>query len=946
MWMSDLKMIDVTSLPDGHFSLQVSSKDGETLDPFKWKNQLLLWHKESYHGTLLKQHDKAHAHSIVLDSWALLTLFAQPSFHGRIEWNLSPNAQFYYDVAPLLFEWITEGKWLDEWHHQDTQQDKRFSMTLSEDFWAEWADIAHEDAEPLASESKEHVNEWYQQSIAFFFEHHHRSQGLAERIFNQDHALTAEDLATYFDEDKWASWIQEKDLTHPYRFGIRFEEPESEEGLWTMQPFLRDQRRADWTYDLTMSLPLERSLPDRWKKEKQEIEQELARWVRLIPYLKSEDEWQTEMTEERAWLFLTEGSQKLLALDVEILLPSWWKSIQQSNVSLKAAVKGDRSYRPSFVGLDALVDYDWKVSINGSDMTDEEFNDLVNEKRRFVQINGDWIALDPALIARIQQAMSTAKKRGIRMQDLLEQELDQAENEDEDAMSDEQDGLRIQYELNRSMKSMMDTLADVGKIPLIAPPSLLKGTLRPYQQQGFSWMNFLRSNRFGACLADDMGLGKTIQLISYMLHIKETETLKTPFLIVCPTSVLGNWQREIERFSPSLSLYLHYGANRAKKDSFNQAIQKADVVLTSYGLCHADQEVLTSIQWSAVALDEAQNIKNPHTKQSRAIRQLQGQHHIALTGTPMENRLSELWAIFDFINHGYLGSLSNFRQHYIVPIERDNSEALTRKLQGRIRPFLLRRTKNDPAVGLNLPSKIEQKEFCPLTSEQASLYEQLVKDTLEKVPTLSGIERKGMVLQMLNKLKQLCDHPALFLKELDPDHLVARSEKMLKLMDLVEQIMEADEGTIIFTQYISMGNMIKRALENEYGVTVPFLNGSTPKNRRDEMVEQFQSGKFPIFILSLKAGGTGLTLTAANHVVHYDRWWNPAVENQATDRAYRIGQKRFVHVHKFISSGTVEEKIDLMLEKKQTLNDEIIKGDQWITELSNKELEDLLLLSD
>ncbi|PPA69552.1 DEAD/DEAH box helicase [Jeotgalibacillus proteolyticus] len=942
MWKSENKILDVTKLSGGHFSLQAVTQDGEILPPDSWQRHLLLWHKESFHGTMLKKHEEAHVYSVVLDSWSILTLFAQPSFHGRITWDLSPSAQFYYDAAPLLFEWITEGKWLEEWHGKDARDYDQFNMTLSDDFWEEWRDISDAQME-IGEEDKEHFNDWYQQAITYFFEHNHRSRGLVKRIFNENHALTAADLATYFDEEKWSDWVQEKDLASPYRFGIRFEEPMSEDGLWTMQPFLRDQRRADWTYDLKLSVPLERSLPDRWKKEKEAIEQELSRWVRLIPYLKDEGVWQTEMSEERAWLFLTEGSQKLLALDVEILLPSWWKSIQQSNVALKAAVKGDHSYRPSFVGLDALVEYDWKVSINGSDMTDEEFDSLVNEKRRFIQINGDWIALDPALIARIQRAMETAKKRGIRMRDLLEQELDQAAGAPEDVI--ELDDLRIQYELNRSMKSMLDSLNDVGQIPLIEPPAGLEGTLRPYQQQGFSWMHFLRTNRFGACLADDMGLGKTIQLISYMLHVKATEKLTAPFLIVCPTSVLGNWQREIERFAPSLKLHLHYGPSRHKEESFHRVIQGTDIVLTSYGLCHADQEELTSVQWSAVALDEAQNIKNPHTKQSKAIRKLEGMHHLALTGTPMENRLSELWAIFDFINHGYLGTLSSFRQQYIVPIERDSSELLTRKLQGRIRPFLLRRTKNDPAVGLNLPSKIEQKEFCPLTTEQASLYEQLVKDTLEKIPTLSGIERKGMVLQMLNRLKQLCDHPALFLGELDPEYITERSEKMLKLMDLVEQIMDAKEGTIIFTQYISMGNMIKQVLEEQYGVTVPFLNGSTPKNKRDEMVEQFQNGSFPIFILSLKAGGTGLTLTAANHVIHYDRWWNPAVENQATDRAYRIGQTRFVHVHKFISSGTVEEKIDLMLEKKQSLNEEIIKGDQWITELTNEELEDLLVLS-
>ncbi|WP_227394433.1 DEAD/DEAH box helicase [Jeotgalibacillus aurantiacus] len=930
-----MQTIDVYPLTDGYFSLRMVSDDGEMIPTEEWQNSLLLWHKETFHGTVLPEVTDLPSQSIPLDSWSLLTLFSQPQFHGRYEWELSEQAQFVFDTAPLLYEWITEGKWLSEWNHGS--KNETFDISLSEDFWEEWTDMSGAPDKP-DRDQQTFMNDWYRHSIISFFDHHPRSSGLAERIFNEGHILEAEDLAAYFDEEKWQMWVQQKDLELPYRFGIRLEEPSSEEELWTMQPFLRDRRRADWTYDLNLYAPLERSVPSRWTDQISVIEQELERWIRLIPYLKEDDVWQLEMAEERAWLFLTEGSEKLLALDVEILLPSWWKQIQKSSVALKASVKGDRSYRPSFVGLEALVDYDWKISINGSDLSDEEFQALVDEKKRFIQVNGDWIALDPAMIARIQQAMNAAKRHGISMQDLLVDQLDDEEEEDADH-------LRIQFELNRSMKSMMEKLNDVGKIPLLPPPGGLQGELRPYQQQGYSWMSFLRSNQFGACLADDMGLGKTIQLISYMLHVRESESPEHPFLIVCPTSVLGNWQREIERFAPDLRVHLHYGPARAKGEDFPASIRQADVVLTSFGLCHSDQEELTSLQWAAVALDEAQNIKNPFTKQSKAIRSLRGQHHLALTGTPMENRLSELWAIFDFINHRYLGSLSNFRKDYIAPIERDGSEELTKKLQKRIRPFLLRRTKMDPAVGLNLPSKIEQKEFCPLTTEQATLYEQLVKDTLEKIPALSGIERRGMVLQMLNRLKQLCDHPALYLQEEAPEMLVERSEKMGKLMDLVEQIMEAREGTIIFTQYLSMGRMIQQVLQKKYGQTVPFLNGSTPKHQRDQLVERFQSGEFPIFILSLKAGGTGLTLTAANHVIHYDRWWNPAVENQATDRAYRIGQTKFVHVHKFISSGTVEEKIDKMLEKKQSLNEEIIRGDQWITELSNEELEDLLVLS-
>jgi SNF2 family DNA or RNA helicase len=359
-----------------------------------------------------------------------------------------------------------------------------------------------------------------------------------------------------------------------------------------------------------------------------------------------------------------------------------------------------------------------------------------------------------------------------------------------------------------------------------------------------------------------------------------------------------------------------------------------------------DFEELSSLKWEAIILDEAQNIKNAATKQSRAIRKLKGNHHIALTGTPMENRLTELWSIFDFINKGYLGSLTRFQQRFVLPIERQDNKEKIQELQKLIRPFLLRRTKNDEEVALNLPDKIEQKEYCPLTVEQASLYEQIVKDTFDRLATLSGFERKGYVLKLLSMLKQLCNHPALFLKEHQArgEELIERSTKLEKLVELFDTVMDQNESGLIFTQYIGMGEMIQSVLEARYGLKVPFLNGSTSKQQRDTLINNFQKGEFPILLLSLKAGGTGLNLTAANHVIHYDRWWNPAVENQATDRAYRIGQTKFVHVHKFITTGTLEEKIDAMLEKKQTLNDQIIQSDQWLADMSDEDLYDILKL--
>ena len=330
---------------------------------------------------------------------------------------------------------------------------------------------------------------------------------------------------------------------------------------------------------------------------------------------------------------------------------------------------------------------------------------------------------------------------------------------------------------------------------------------------------------------------------------------------------------------------------------------------------------------------------------SVAIRKLKGKHHIALTGTPMENRLTELWAIFDFINKGYLGSLAQFQMRFAGPIEREKNEEKIRELRNIIKPFLLRRTKEDPDVALNLPEKLEQKAYCPLTTEQAALYQQIVEDAFLEIEELDGFQRRGYVLRVINHLKQLCNHPALYLKDFtDESRWLERSTKLEKLVDILDVVLEQEESALIFTQYIGMGKMMQKVLGKRYGIKVPFLRGSTMKHVRDEMVEDFQNRQFPIFILSLKAGGTGLNLTAANHVIHYDRWWNPAVENQATDRAYRIGQTKFVHVHKFITTGTLEEKIDAMLEQKQALNEEIIQGDRWITELSNDELYHMLRL--
>lgn len=929
--------IHIEYMGNGVFFIYAEDAQGREINPSDWKRQLFIWHEESFFGSSLSISTYKTHSGVKMDSWSLLTLFANESFSSMLDWEWDSNGQLFLSSASIMYEAIIEGVGVPIFNKG---QDQLFAwklpqMVLDEfepDFWEQ---PIHD------TTTKVFLEEWYQNAISSFLS---RKNGMKDKINNlKETSLTTEELTSYFDEKRFREWL-EGDDERPFTIGLRISEPVEDDEPWILETILRDKRNPEKLLSANQS----KDFPVKWRPYLNALLEEQARWVKLFPWLGDKDGLKHELDELIAWDFLTVASEKLLLLGIEILLPSWWIAMRDAQLTVKAKIKQtNTSYRPSFVGLNALLDFDWRLSMNGAELSEEEFNHLVDNQRRLIKINGQWVKLDPKMIRQLQDLMKRAKKEGLRLQDIMEQELVSREEIETEELEDfnPRAFANIQIELNRSLKKLFHELKDTSNIPTIPVPTEFDGTLRPYQQHGFDWLVFLRQFHFGAVLADDMGLGKTIQLITYLLHVKNTEEIPGPALIICPTSVLGNWQKEIERFAPELSVKLHYGPNRFKGDHFEENLKGTDIVLTSYGLSHLDFDELSSIQWGTIALDEAQNIKNAQTKQSRAIRKLKGLHHIALTGTPMENRLSELWSIFDFTNRGYLGTYTQFQKRFILPIEKEEEQAKIGDLQSLIRPFLLRRTKKDPEVELNLPDKLEQKEYCPLTTEQASLYEQLIRETFNQMEELTAIERKGMILQMLNRLKQLCNHPSLYLKEEHPSNVEHRSHKMEKLIELVDSILDAKEACLIFTQYIGMGEMIQKLLYERFNLSVPFLNGSMPKAKRDEYVGRFQDGEFPVFLLSLKAGGTGLNLTAANHVIHYDRWWNPAVENQATDRAYRIGQSRFVHVHKLITTGTLEEKIDAMLEKKQALNDEIINSDNWITELSDQELHEMLMLS-
>ncbi|WP_231571291.1 SNF2-related protein [Gordoniibacillus kamchatkensis] len=666
----------------------------------------------------------------------------------------------------------------------------------------------------------------------------------------------------------------------------------------------------------------------------------------------------SELTSEEAWRFLAEASVRLAEAGCAVFLPAWWDRLRKQRPRLKAKLRSSvGTGGESMFGLQQIMEFDWKLAVGDLELSEAEFRQLLAEKRQLVRIRGQWIQLDAATLAQLEQVLAQArKKNGLSLREALALHFAGGQtaaipNAELEADEDWNRQLLLEVELNDQLRHMASQLTSAMDIPQFEPSASFRGTLRHYQAEGASWLLFLRRFGLGGCLADDMGLGKTIQWISYLLHVKENENPPEPSLLICPTSVLGNWQMELKRFAPSLRVYLHYGPQRIKGDAFREAVKDFDLVLTSYTLSHLDEAELAKVEWNSICLDEAQNIKNAYTKQASAIRRLSGYHRIALTGTPIENRLTELWSIFDFINPGYLGSIREFTHRYVTAIEKTRDSELMRQMQKLIRPFLLRRLKKDPAIQLDLPEKNESKTFISLTAEQGSLYENFIRDMFERIDKLPLMERRGLILSALTRLKQLCNHPSLLLREPASAPWRNRSNKVERLLEMVQELRQEGDRCLVFTQFVETGHMLQRIMEQELSEKVLFLHGGTPKATRDRMVAAFQNESLPdeeagaVFLLSLKAGGTGLNLTAANHVFHFDRWWNPAVENQATDRAFRIGQTRHVQVHKFVTLGTLEERIDELIERKADLSQQIVGGgENWITELSTDELRDLFAL--
>ena len=586
-------------------------------------------------------------------------------------------------------------------------------------------------------------------------------------------------------------------------------------------------------------------------------------------------------------------------------------------------------------GFDTLVEFDAEVVMDGRPLTRDEWERLVEAKEGLVEIRGQWIELRADDLARLEEYWdSDGQPQSMTVSELLRKEADAGSS-----------GLEVVYE--DGLGRMLRGLQNADSLEILGQPSTFIGRLRAYQVRGFSWLTYLERIGLGACLADDMGLGKTIQVLATILEDKARNAEAGPTLLVAPTSVLGNWQREAHRFAPSLSTRIHHGPKRAKgKKLFKESIRGTDIVIASFGVARLDAATLSSVAWHRVVVDESQNIKNPTAAVTKAVRRFKARRRIALTGTPVENRLMDLWSLFSFINPGFLGTMTDFRKNVERPIMRDRDRAATSRLRGMVQPFILRRMKTDRAIIRDLPDKVEQNAICNLTPEQATLYEAVVRKLEKSLRGSEGIARQGLMLSTLMRLKQICNHPAQFLQD-GSAFAPKRSHKLARVCEMLDEVEAENESALVFTQFAEIGKSLEELFRKRYGGAVYYLHGGTTRARREHMVEEFQNPdtERAIFVLSLRAGGTGITLTRANHVIHFDRWWNPAVENQATDRAYRIGQKKRVIVHKMVTMGTLEERIDELIESKKALAEEIVGGGEaWLANLDNEAFRRLIAL--
>ena len=696
---------------------------------------------------------------------------------------------------------------------------------------------------------------------------------------------------------------------------------------------------------------------------------ELGRAARIMPALapalRSARPEALDLENGGAHHFLTTDAPLLADAGFGVQLPSGWDGSRRVGLTLSTrSTPADRVLTRGGLGREELADFRWSVAVGDEELGEEELAELVAAKAQLVRVRGRWVSVDAE---KLRAGLEFLRRSKPRHAPTAGEVLALAGRHPDDWAADADVPLPVTaVHAQGWVGDLLEGRADRAIAPVATPAGFL-AELRPYQRRGLSWLAFLAELGLGACLADDMGLGKTVQLLALestersaggasigaersaggaSIGAERSAGAHFPTLLLCPMSLVGTWQREAERFAPDLRVLALHGPGRPRGEALRARVAESDLVVTTYATATRDVDDLAAIAWRRLVLDEAQAVKNSRASAARAVRRFDAEHRVALTGTPVENRLSELWSVMDVLNPGLLGTADRFRERYAVPIERHgNTDAATR-LRTITRPYLLRRVKTDPTIIDDLPEKIEITQHYRLTPEQATLYRTVVDDMMEKIEDAQGIHRRGNVLAAMAKLKQVCNHPAQLLHDGSP--VGRRSGKVIRLEEILGEILDEGDRVLCFTQFTEFGHLLVPHLSARFDTDIAFLHGGTPKKRRDEMVARFQAGEGPpVMLLSLKAGGTGLTLTAATHVVHLDRWWNPAVENQATDRAFRIGQRRTVQVRKFVCPGTVEERIDAMIAKKTALSGLVVgEGESWLTELSTDTLRSLFVLDE
>jgi SNF2 family DNA or RNA helicase len=752
---------------------------------------------------------------------------------------------------------------------------------------------------------------------------------------------------------QWATW--RKQLSGAagetgFQLGFQLQEAKLEQpDSWRLEFRVVSRRDPSLQRPLADYWPLSGNTRQPWEKDfgsdfEQRLLIDLGQAARVYPALwkgmETAEPSGIDLPLEEAFAFLNETAWVLEDAGFLVSVPAWWTPEGRRRAKLRlrpaaTAKKAARSATQSLLSLDQLLEYRYELTLGGEKVGAEEWMQLVETKTPLVQFRGQWVVLDRE---RMKDMLEFWRRQGeaeenLDMRDWLKRTADEAE--------------LFEVDPECALAEMLEKLRHQQRLQPIEDLPGLNAELREYQKRGVAWLVFLEQLGLSGCLADDMGLGKTLQVIARLV-MAQGEAGHGPSLLIAPTSVLGNWRKEIERFAPQLTTRLHHGSERCKdEEEFAAAAQAVDVVIVSYPLALRDAKLFQALKWRRIVLDEAQNIKNPEAKQTKAIFKLNADYRWALTGTPVENRLLDLWSIFNFLNPGYLGKQAAFRKAFETPIQRDNDPVKSAMLKRLVEPFILRRVKTDPAIIRDLPDKVENKQYCNLSKEQASLYEAVVRDVEQQLEASEGIQRQGLMLSTLMKLKQICNHPAQFLQD-DSAFTSERSHKLERLGDMLADALAEGESALIFTQFTEIGARLERYCRSRLDCQTYYLHGGTARHTREKMIAEFQNPDTPpvVFILSLKAGGVGITLTRANHVFHFDRWWNPAVEDQATDRAFRIGQTKNVFVHKFITLGTLEERIDQMIDAKKKIAGAIVGNDEsWLTQLDNAAFKQLIRLN-